>query len=110
MGNRVASPNRGSRGDQLNRQAPEHDARTDELAETSMTVPSVPRPQDLPADRRLGHEPPSAIAKRGWRYHHMGVPTDVERPGETHLAEHGLYVSGYSTSPYGVEWMRFQTS
>jgi hypothetical protein len=29
------------------------------------------------------------------------------RPGETHLEVFGLHVSGFSTSPYGVEWMRF---
>jgi hypothetical protein len=40
----------------------------------------------------------------------MGVPTDVQRPDEIHLAEYGLYVSGFSTSPYGVEWMRFEKS
>ncbi len=51
-----------------------------------------------------------AVSKRGWRYHHVGIPTDVERPGETHLAQFGLYVSGFGTSPYGVEWMRFETS
>ena len=60
------------------------------------------------ADRRLGHEPPPAIAKLGWRYHHLGIPTDVARPGETYLEKFGLYVSGFSTSPYGVEWMRFE--
>jgi len=57
---------------------------------------------------RLDHEPPPAIAKLGWRYHHLGIPTDVPRPGETHLQEFGLYVSGFGTSPYGVEWMRFE--
>jgi hypothetical protein len=72
-----------------------------------MTVTTVPDPQHPPADCRLSHEPPAAIAKRGWRYHHIGVPTDIQHPGETHLAEYGLYVAGFSTSPYGVEWMRF---
>ena len=46
------------------------------------------------ADRRLDHEPPPAIAKLGWRYHHLGIPTDVARPGETYLEQFGLYVSG----------------
>jgi hypothetical protein len=41
-------------------------------------------------------------------YHHLGIPTSVQREGETHLAEHGLYVSGFETSPYGIEWMRFE--
>jgi hypothetical protein len=64
---------------------------------------------EVPAgDRRLDHEPPPAIAKLGWRYHHLGIPTDVARPGEAYLEQFGLYVSGFSTSPYGVEWMRFE--
>ena len=75
-----------------------------------MTDAAVPGPESPPAECRLSHEPPAAIAKRGWRYHHMGIPTDVEHPGETHLPQFGLYVSGFSTSPYGVEWMRFEKS
>jgi len=41
-------------------------------------------------------------------YHHIGIPTNVARPGETYLARFGLYVSGFPTSPYGIEWMRFE--
>lgn len=42
------------------------------------------------------------------RYHHIGIPTAEVRKGERHLPELGMYVSGYETSPYGVEWMRFE--
>ena len=56
---------------------------------------------------RKDHEPPEAIVGRGWRYHHIGIPTTVPRDGETFLEEFGLHVSGFSTSPYGIEWMRF---
>ncbi|MBN1361791.1 MAG: hypothetical protein JW993_14440 [Sedimentisphaerales bacterium] len=56
---------------------------------------------------RLDHEPPDAT-KRGWRYHHMGIPTETLRPGEKYLKEYGLYVSGFDTRPYGIEWMRFE--
>lgn len=41
------------------------------------------------------------------KYHHVGIPTQVVREGEVHLAEYGIHVSGYDESPYGVEWMRF---
>jgi len=57
---------------------------------------------------RQDHEPPSAIAQRGWRYHHLGIPTTTPRPQETYLAQLKMYVSGFETSPYGVEWMRFE--
>lgn len=58
--------------------------------------------------RRKNHEPPAAIAERGWRYHHLGVPTDTPKSNERYLEEFKLYVSGFDTSPYGIEWMRFE--
>jgi catechol 2,3-dioxygenase-like lactoylglutathione lyase family enzyme len=42
------------------------------------------------------------------KYHHVGIPTTVPRENESYLPEYGMYVSGYETSPYGVEWMRFE--
>jgi len=56
---------------------------------------------------REDHELP-AVTARGWRYHHMGIPTDQPRVGEQYLEGLGMYVSGFETSPYGVEWMRFE--
>ena len=56
---------------------------------------------------RREHEPPLAIAEWGWRFHHLGVPTLEPKTGEVHLAELGMHVTGFGTSPYGVEWMRF---
>jgi hypothetical protein len=41
------------------------------------------------------------------RYHHLGIPTDVPRPGEEYDERYKLYTSGYWQSPYRVEWMRF---
>ena len=57
---------------------------------------------------RQDHAPPKAVAEWGWRYHHLGIPTDESRPGERYLEEYGMYVSGFDTSPYAVEWMRFE--
>ncbi len=42
------------------------------------------------------------------RYHHLGIPTDVPRDGETFLAEFEVHCSGYETSEFGIEWMRFE--
>ena len=42
------------------------------------------------------------------KYHHLGIPTRTVRKDETYLKEHRVYVSGYGTSPYGIEWMRFE--
>jgi hypothetical protein len=41
------------------------------------------------------------------RYHHLGIPTTDAKPGERFLEKFKMYVSGYETSQYGVEWMRF---
>ncbi len=49
-----------------------------------------------------------SVMQPGLRFHHVGIPTDTPRSGERYLAEHKTYVSGYETSPYGVEWMRFE--
>ena len=58
--------------------------------------------------KRRDHEPPAVIAKYGWRFHHMGIPTNIPRPGEQYLEKFKMYVSGFQTSPYGIEWMRFE--
>ena len=42
------------------------------------------------------------------RYHHLGIPTTEQKPGERYLPQFGMYVSGYETSQYGIEWMRFE--
>ncbi len=42
------------------------------------------------------------------RYHHLGIPTNTPRKGETYMPAYKLYHSGYETSPYGVEWMRYE--
>lgn len=57
---------------------------------------------------RKDNEPPAAIAEFGWRFHHIGIPTDTARSGEQYLEKYKMYVSGFGTSPYGIEWMRFE--
>jgi len=41
------------------------------------------------------------------RYHHLGIPTTTPRPGEVYLERFDVHVCGFSTSRFGVEWMRF---
>jgi hypothetical protein len=59
------------------------------------------------SDKRLDHEPPFAVSRLGWRYHHLGIPTSVRRPDERYLPHLKFAVSGFETSPFGIEWMRF---
>ena len=59
------------------------------------------------ASARRDCDPPAVIAKEGWRFHHIGIPTNVARPGEAHYPWLKVRVSGFESSPYGVQWMRF---
>jgi len=63
---------------------------------------------DNPTALRKGDEPPAATSVHGWRYHHIGIPTDVPRPGERYLERFKMYVSGFETSACGIQWMRFE--
>ncbi len=58
--------------------------------------------------KRRDHEPPWAVAEAGWRFHHLGIPTEEPRPGERYFEAYKMYVSGFEDSPYGIEWMRFE--
>jgi len=57
---------------------------------------------------RKDHDPPLAIDKWGWRYHHLGIPTQCAIEDEIYLSEFKLNVGGFKHSPYGIEWMRFE--
>ena len=57
--------------------------------------------------KRQDHELPESIEKWGWKYHHLGIPTNIKMPNEKYLPHLKFHVSGFSTSPFGIEWMRF---
>ncbi len=42
-----------------------------------------------------------------YKYHHLGVPTTRELPGEDYIPHLKCYASGFEESPYGIEWMKF---
>ncbi len=56
---------------------------------------------------RHDYEPPASIEKWGWKYHHIGIPTKRKMPDEVYIPQFKFYVSGFSSSPFGIEWMRF---
>jgi len=62
---------------------------------------------DFQGISRLDHELPFVTGKLGWRYHHLGIPTRDTHPGEVYLPQFKFHVAGFSTSPFGIEWMRF---
>jgi len=58
--------------------------------------------------KRKDHEPPFAVSKKGMRFHHIGIPTTEQKPNEKYLEQYKIYVSGFDTSEFGIEWMRFE--
>ena len=59
--------------------------------------------------KRKEYELPMAACDWGWKYHHIGIPTKGPIKDESYLSQFKLYVGGFSTSPFGIEWMRFET-
>jgi hypothetical protein len=58
--------------------------------------------------KRQVHELPPVIGRQGWRYHHIGIPTSIPHPNEQYIPHLKIYVAGFESSPYGIEWMRFE--
>jgi len=42
------------------------------------------------------------------KYHHIGIPTQESRDGEVYLEKFKMFASGFETSEFGVEWLRFE--
>jgi hypothetical protein len=57
---------------------------------------------------RKDYELPESVAQWGWQFHHLGIPVKTQMPDEVYLPEFRFYVSGFQTSPFGIEWMRFE--
>lgn len=66
-------------------------------------------PEEKRMHTRAESELPESTEKWGWKYHHLGIPTTLQLPGEQYIAHLKFYVSGFSSSPFGIEWMRFES-
>ena len=58
--------------------------------------------------KRKDHELPKCIIQWGWEFHHVGIPTEIIKKDESHIKHLKFHVSGFSSSPFGIEWMRFE--
>ena len=58
----------------------------------------------------MDNESPLSINKWGWKFHHIGIPTDKPMPNEKYIEGLKMHVTGFDTSPYGIEWMRFENN
>jgi hypothetical protein len=56
----------------------------------------------------MDNEPPLSINKWGWKFHHIGIPTEKPMVNEKYIEGLKMYVTGFDNSPYGIEWMRFE--
>lgn len=41
------------------------------------------------------------------KYHHIGIPTTVQRPGETYLDRYDVHCTDDESSSFGIQWMRY---
>jgi len=57
---------------------------------------------------RQEFELPESTEEWGWKFHHLGIPTNKKMPKERYIPKFKFFVSGFDTSPYGIEWMRFE--
>ena len=57
---------------------------------------------------RKDNELPICTEKWGWKFHHVGIPTNDIQPNEKYIPKFKLYTSGFATSPFGAEFMRFE--
>ena len=58
---------------------------------------------------RKEFELPEVTNNWAWKYHHIGIPTKEIKPNERYIEHLKFYVSGFPESPFGIEWMRFET-
>jgi hypothetical protein len=42
------------------------------------------------------------------KYHHIGIPTAVQRPRETYLDRYDVYCTDDASSSFGIQWMRYR--
>jgi hypothetical protein len=43
---------------------------------------------------RLEHELPVSTEEWGWKYHHLGIPTQSVMPSEVYVSQFRFFVSG----------------
>lgn len=58
--------------------------------------------------KRKDDQLPLATSEKGMRFHHIGIPTNEVKPNEKYIEKYKFYVSGFDTSEFGIEWMRFE--
>lgn len=42
------------------------------------------------------------------KYHHIGIPTNEPKPGETYLPDLKVHCTDHESNPFGIQWMRYE--
>ena len=43
-----------------------------------------------------------------FRYHHVGIPTNVPVPGEEHVPHLKIFATDHRSNSFGIQWMRYE--
>ncbi len=43
----------------------------------------------------------------GYKYHHVGLPTDEELPGMEHIRHLKIHATDHESNPFGIQWMKY---
>jgi hypothetical protein len=43
----------------------------------------------------------------GYKYHHVGIPTDDEVEGMAHIAHLKIRATDHASNPFGIQWMKY---
>ncbi len=43
----------------------------------------------------------------GYKFHHIGIPTDDEVEGMEHIRHLGIHATDHESNPFGIQWMKY---
>lgn len=43
----------------------------------------------------------------GYKYHHIGIPTDEELVGMEHIRHLRIHATDHESNPFGIQWMTY---
>jgi hypothetical protein len=43
----------------------------------------------------------------GYKYHHIGIPTDEELAGMEHIRHLRIHATDHESNPFGIQWMTY---
>jgi len=53
-------------------------------------------------------KPAKRLAKVGYKYHHIGIPTDTKKRGMIEIPRLGICASDHDSNSFGIQWMLYR--